>query len=91
MPRPKVQPSGASTPRTIRFPEALRRRLAAEAQRCGRSFEAQVLAVLRSHYGENVDLAPPPDKILALALGSLAGIPEADRQRIARRMRESGR
>ena len=51
--------------RTIRFPAALRDRLAADAERCGRSFEGQVIALLRRHYGEDVDIArrpaaPPP-------------------------------
>lgn len=71
--------------RTIRFPDSLRERIASDAERCGRSFEAQVLAVLRRHYGEDVDLAPAPDTILGLALGSLSGIPEADRERLLRR------
>jgi len=40
--------------RTIRFPRRLRERIAADAERCGRSFEAHVIAVLRRHYGEDV-------------------------------------
>lgn len=61
------------TARTIRFPERLRAHIAADAERCGRSFEAQVLALLRHHYGESVDIAPTPTLVLALARGSLTG------------------
>ena len=81
-----------ATARTIRFPKALRDRLAADAERCGRSFEAHVLAILRRHYGESVDLVPTPDLVLALATASLKGIPEADRRALTRRLRaEDGR
>ncbi len=71
-------------PRTVRFPERLRQRLADDAERCGRSFEAQVIALLRKHYGEDVDIAPSPDSILALAASAVAGINEPDRRAIAR-------
>ncbi len=74
--------------RTIRFPDALRTRIAADAERCGRSFEAHVLALLRRHYGEDVDIAPAPDAILALARGSMAEIPRADRARIEGRLKD---
>ena len=77
-----------STARTIRFPERLRGRLAADAERCGRSFEAQVIALLRRHYGEDVDIAPAPDTILSFAVGSLAGIPEQERKLLTARLRE---
>src|SRR3954466_15028244 len=53
--------------RTIRIPASLRKRIAADAERCGRSFEGQVIALLRRHYGEDVDIAPGPAGILALA------------------------
>jgi hypothetical protein len=76
------------TARTIRFAEPLRARIAADAQRCGRSFEAHVLALLRRHYGEDVDIAVPPESVLAAALGSLAGVPERDRRALTRRLRE---
>jgi hypothetical protein len=75
--------------RTIRFPAALRERIAADAERCGRSYEAQVIAILRRHYGEDVDLAPAPDTVLALAQGSFAGIPEQDRKRLGARLVEA--
>jgi hypothetical protein len=65
----------------------LRERLAADADRCGRSFEAQALAILRRHYGEDVDIAPAPDTIIALARGSLAGIPEEDLPLVLGRLR----
>ena len=62
--RPKAHPLIA---RTIRFQERLRAKINADAERCGRSFEGQVIALLRRHYGEDVDIAPPAGEILALA------------------------
>lgn len=76
------------TARTVRFPAQLRERIIQDAERCGRSFEGQVIALLRRHYGEDVDIAPQPDTILSLALGSLAGIPEPDRVLLTRRLVE---
>jgi hypothetical protein len=76
--------------RTIRFPSAVRARIANDAERCGRSFEGQVIALLRRHYGEDVDIAPPPSEILALASASLAGISDADLPKLTRKLRESG-
>lgn len=76
----------AATARTIRFPARLRGRIAADAERCGRSFEAQVLAVLRRHYGESVDIAPTPSLILALAEASLAGMSASDRALVTARL-----
>ena len=73
--------------RTIRFPEPLRRRISADAERCGRSFEAHVLALLRRHYGENVDIAPPPEPILQLAFRSANGISEREWNRWMRPLR----
>ena len=64
--------------RTIRFPASLRETLASDAERCGRSFEAQVIALLRRHYGEDVDIAPPPSEILSLAAASLANVPDSE-------------
>lgn len=74
--------------RTIRFSSALRDRLAADADRCGRSFEGQVIALLRRHYGEDVDIAPPPADILALASASLADVPVSDLRLLTRKLRE---
>jgi hypothetical protein len=74
--------------RTIRFPQKLRDRIDADAERCGRSFEAQVVALLRRHYGEDVDLAPPPETILSLARGSLVGMTEEDQDLVTRRLVE---
>ncbi len=68
----------ASVARTIRFPADLRDRITTDADRCGRSFEGQVIALLRSHYGEDVDIAPNPADILAFAKASLADIPSVD-------------
>jgi len=65
---------GSGVARTIRFPTRLRDKIAADAKRCGRSFAGQVLALLRRHYGEDVDIAPRPAEILALAAASLADI-----------------
>lgn len=59
----------------IRFPASLRQRLSVDAERCGRSFEDHVLALLRRHYGEDVDVARYPDEILGLARASLADVP----------------
>jgi len=93
MPRLKRSPAqgDTNTPRTIRFPPRLRTQIAADAARCGRSFEAHVLAILRHHYGESVDIAPTPALVLALARGSVEGIPDSDRRRLARRLSESDR
>lgn len=77
--------------RTIRFPAALRDRLAADAERCGRSFEGQVIALLRRHYGEDVDIAPGPDDILALASASLAGVPASDLGLLTRKLKQTER
>jgi hypothetical protein len=79
------------TARTIRFPERLRARIAVDAERCGRSFEAQVIALVRHHYGEDVDIAPAPETILALAAGTLAGISENERRALTRRLTEKER
>jgi predicted DNA-binding protein len=78
--------AGAAVARTIRFPKTLRERIAVDADRCGRSFEAQVIALLRHHYGEDVDIAPAPDAVLALARGSLAGMSAKERREVAHRL-----
>lgn len=77
--------------RTIRFPSSLRERITSDAERCGRSFEGQVLALLRRHYGEDVDIAPSPNDILALATASLADVPAADARALVRRLKEAER
>jgi hypothetical protein len=73
--------------RTVRFPEALRDKIAADADRCGRSFEGQVLAVLRRHYGEDVDLAPAPAEVVGLAMASLADVPSSELPLLTGRLR----
>jgi hypothetical protein len=90
MARPKAagQQSGPVA-RTIRFPEGLRERIAADADRCGRSFESHAIAILRRHYGEDVDIAPAPSEILGLAVASFAGVSEREVGRLTRRLRES--
>lgn len=77
--------------RTIRMPGALRKRIQADAERCGRSFEGQVIALLRRHYGEDVDIAPAPSGILGLAVASLAEIPALDRDLVTRKLEERER
>ncbi|MFL6263458.1 MAG: hypothetical protein ACJ76Y_27515 [Thermoanaerobaculia bacterium] len=74
--------------RTIRFPSGLRDKITADAKRCGRSFEGQVIALLRRHYGEDVDIATPPAEILALAAASFADIPAAELRSLTRRLKE---
>jgi len=76
--------------RTIRFPRRLRERIAADAERCGRSFEAHVIAVLRRHYGEDVDIAPAPSVIIARARASLSGLGRAERRMLTRHLVEGG-
>lgn len=73
------------------MPVALRKRIAADAERCGRSFEGQVIALLRRHYGEDVDIAPDPAGIIALAIASLADIPAAERKQLSRKLKEPER
>lgn len=77
--------------RTIRFPARLRGKITADADRCGRSFDGQVIALLRRHYGEDVDIAPGPSDILALAAASLADVSASDLRTLTRRLRESER
>lgn len=75
------------TARTVRFPVDLRDRIASDAERCGRSFEQHVLAILRQHFGESVDLAPAPDALLALAQASVLGLSSADQELVSGRRR----
>jgi hypothetical protein len=77
--------------RTVRFPSGLRDKIAVDAERCGRSFEGQVIALLRRHYGEDVDIAPGPAEILALAAASLAEIPASDLGLLTRKLTEPER
>ena len=83
--------SDSTVARTIRFPAGLRQKLSTDAERCGRSFEGQVIALLRRHYGEDVDISPSPVEILALATASMADIPPADARVIERRLKASDR
>lgn len=87
----RTQAQQSAVARTIRFPGVLRDKIAADADRCGRSFEGQVIALLRRHYGEDVDIAPGPTEILALAAASLAGVPEADLRSLTGKLKEPGR
>jgi hypothetical protein len=47
-----------------------------------------VIALLRRHYGEDVDIAPSATEILALAHASLADIPAADARAMVRKLKE---
>jgi len=78
----------AAIARTIRFPRRLRERIAADAERCGRSFEAHVIAILRRHFGEDVDIAQAPRTVIALAKGSLAGLSRSDQKLVTARLVE---
>jgi hypothetical protein len=89
--RAAAHPQESPVARTIRIPAALRKRIAADADRCGRSFEGQVIALLRRHYGEDVDIAPGPAGILALALATLADIPASERDLLTRKLGERER
>jgi len=90
-PRATAHPQESPIARTIRIPAALRKKIATDAERCGRSFEGQVIALLRRHYGEDVDIAPGPAGILALAVASLADIPASDRDLLTRKLEERER
>ncbi len=83
--------SESTVARTIRFSAGLRQKIAIDAERCGRSFEGQVIALLRRHYGEDVDIAPSPVEILALATASMADIPAADARLIERKLKADDR
>jgi hypothetical protein len=89
--RAAAHPQESPVARTIRIPAALRKRIAADADRCGRSFEGQVIALLRRHYGEDFDIAPGPAGILALALATLADIPASERDLLTRKLGERER
>lgn len=81
----------ARVARTIRFPVGLRDKIAADAERCGRSVEGQVIALLRRHFGEDVDIAPGPSEVLALATASLADVPATELRNLTRKLKETGR
>ncbi len=83
--------SDVTIARTVRFPDTLRERIAADAERCGRSFEGQVIALLRRHFGEDVDIAPSPTDVLALAHASFADIPVAEERAMLRKLTEPHR
>ena len=83
-----TQAQESTIARTIRFSAGLRDKIAADAERCGRSFEGQVVALLRRHYGEDIDIAPGPAQILALAAASFADIPASDLRQLTRKLEE---
>jgi hypothetical protein len=49
-----------------------------------------VIAILRRHFGEDVDIAPAPRTIIALAKGSLAGVSRSDQNLVTGRLVENG-
>lgn len=83
--------STSAVVRTIRIPVRLCGQIQADAKRCGRNFEGQVIALLRRHYGEDVDIAPRPAAILALAVASLADVPAPNLPVLTRKLREEER
>ena len=50
-----------------------------------------MIALLRRHYGEDVDIAPDAADILALASASLADVPTSDIRLLTRKLRETER
>ena len=72
---------------TVHLPSRLRAQITADAERCGRSFQEQVVAILRRHYGESVDIVPTPALILALAEESFAGLSAPDRALVTARLK----
>ena len=50
-----------------------------------------MIALLRRHYGEDVDIAPGPGDILALASASLADVSASDLRLLTRKLRETER
>lgn len=89
--RTVAHPQESTIARTIRMPGSLRKRIQADAERCGRSFEGQVIALLRRHYGEDVGIMQAPAGILALAVASLAEIPASERDLLTRKLEERER
>jgi hypothetical protein len=81
-----ASPKQPAVTRSVRFPESLRERILQDAARCGRSFEAQVIAVLRRHYGEDVDIGPTPDAVLTLASRSVQGMSRSEQRALAARL-----
>jgi hypothetical protein len=43
------------------------------------------LAILRSHFGEHVDIAPPPESVLQMLRRSAEGISDEDWEELTRR------
>src|SRR5882724_760211 len=89
MSRPGVHAQDSTVARTFRFPSGLGDKIMADAERCGRSFEGQVIALLRRHYGEDLDIATSPAETLALAAASFAEIPTAELRSLTHRLREA--
>lgn len=50
-----------------------------------------MIALLRRHYGEDVDIAPNPVEILALATASMADISAVDARTIERKLKAGDR
>jgi len=46
------------------------------------------VALLRHHYGDDVDIAPTPDFVIRLAKASLADIPAKEQKALLRRLTE---
>lgn len=50
-----------------------------------------MLALLRRHYGEDVDIAPSPSDILGFAAASLADVPTAELRALTRKLKSDDR
>lgn len=50
-----------------------------------------MIALLRGHYRDGVDIAPSPTQILALATASMADISAADAREIERKLKAGDR
>ncbi len=86
-PKIRAKADAPTVARTIRFPATVRGMIAADAERCGRSFEQHVVAILRSHYGDDVDLSPSVEGTLALARLGVLGISDAEQEQMWGRKR----
>ena len=69
----------------------IERALAWAARMPAAESDVEAIASLHRHSGEDVDSAPPPAEILALAAASLANVPAAERRPLTRKLRETER
>lgn len=74
--------------RTLRLPSGLHEKISADARRCERTFNRQVIALLCRHYGDDVDIVPRPAEILGLAAASFADVPITDLELLTQKLFE---